>query len=44
MVRVICCDLRNKALSTSEQSVPLTVNKRWRFESVSPCTNKIHLL
>lgn len=37
MVRVICYDLRNNAVSTSEQSVPLTVNKKWRFESVSPC-------
>ena len=36
MVRVVCCDLRNNAVSTSEQSVPLTVDERWRFESASP--------
>ena len=28
MVRVVCCDLRNHAVSTSEQIVPLTVNKK----------------
>lgn len=40
MVRVVCCDLRNHAVSTSEQIVPLTVNKKNGGSSPSVPANK----